>query len=183
LSLYFANVFQLFDGNMRIWLKRFNTYLLACVVAVATLTACESLGGKKEASTLRLHVEVTPDGTENNGPVPIGRTEPPVYVNVEKQPFLNEGTISKASVVDDLGGFAISVQFDQKGSWLLEQYSTAHKGRRVAILSQFGKVRWLAAPVMTNRITDGKLVFTPDATREEADRIVRGLNKVAKEMH
>jgi hypothetical protein len=36
---------------------------------------------------------------------------------------------------------------------------------------------------MTKRIVDGKLVFTPDATREEADRIVRGLNKIAKEMH
>src|SRR2546423_789159 len=151
-------------ANMRIRLKRFNTYLLSGIFVVTVLTACQSLGGKKEASTLRLHVEVTPDGTENNGPVPIGRTEPAVFVNVEKQPFLNEGAIEKASVVDQIGGFAISIQFDQKGTWMLEQYSTAHKGRRVAILSQFGKVRWLGAPVMTKRIVDGKLVFTPDAT-------------------
>jgi hypothetical protein len=35
---------------------------------------------------------------------------------------------------------------------------------------------------MTNkRISDGVLVFTPDASREEADRIVLGLNNVAKE--
>ena len=40
---------------------------------------------------------------------------------------------------------------------------------------------WLAAPMTNKRISDGVLVFTPDASREEADRIVLGLNNVAKE--
>lgn len=166
---------------MRTWLQRFNIYLLLALVAVAASSGCKTFGKKKEASTLRLHLEVNEDASGASSPVPVYRASP-VYVNVEKQPFLNEATISKASVVDVMGGFAIFVQYDRKGSWLLEQYTTANKGKRMAIFSQFGEVRWLAAPVITKRITDGALVFTPDATREEAERIVRGLNNVAKEM-
>ena len=45
---------------------------------------------------------------------------------------------------------------------------------------RFGELRWLAAPILQQRIRDGLLVFTPDATREEAERIVRGLKNVAK---
>jgi hypothetical protein len=43
--------------------------------------------------------------------------------------------------------------------------------------------RWLAAPVISHRIGDGVLVFTPDATREEAEEIALGLNNVAKKTH
>jgi hypothetical protein len=42
--------------------------------------------------------------------------------------------------------------------------------------------RWLAAPIVRKRIGDGKLIFTPDATREECDTIVTGLNAVAKKV-
>ena len=163
---------------MKIGFLGFNLYLLLLLV----LPGCQLTGKKKEASTLRLHVEVTPDGTDKNGPVPIGRGDFTFQVNVEKEPFLKEGDISQAWVVDALGGFQILVQYDRRGTLLLDQYSTAYKGRRVAIFSQFGEVRWLAAPVMANRISDGTLVFTPDATREEAERIVEGLNNVAKEV-
>ena len=45
---------------------------------------------------------------------------------------------------------------------------------------RFPDPRWLAAPVFTKRITDGVLVFTPDCTREEADRIVKGLKLAIK---
>jgi len=166
---------------MRICINRFNTYFLVALLAAGCGSACKSFGRKKEASTLRLHLEVISDGSDRNEPVPIYRANP-IFVNVEKQPFLNEGSITKASVVGVMGGFAIFVQYDRKGTWLLEQYTTANKGRRIAVMSQFGEVRWLAAPVITKRISDGAFVFTPDATREEADRIVRGLNNVAKEM-
>ena len=158
---------------------RFNIYLLSLLALFGA--GCQ-MTAKKLGSTLELHVEVNPDGTANNGPVPIGRGDVSFHVNVENAPFLMEGNVEQAFVVDALGGFQIMVQFDRKGTLLLEQYSTAYKGKRVAILSEFGEVRWLAAPLMANRITDGALIFTPDATREEADRIVNGLNYVAKEV-
>ena len=79
-----------------------------------------------------------------------------------------------------MGGYSISVQFDKEGTWLLEQYTTGNKGKRVAIAAEFGEMRWLGAPVMTQRIGNGLFVFAPDASREEAERIVGGLNNLAK---
>ena len=166
---------------MRTRSHAFNIYLLCILTGLVALTGCKSFGKKKEASTLRLHLEVGSDGTDRSSLVAINRDQP-IYVNIEKEPFLTEHYVKNAAVLEAMGGFSIFVQFDQKGTWLLEQYSTANKGRRVAIGSQFGEVRWLAAPVFTKRITDGTLVFTPDASRAEADRIVRGLNNVAKEL-
>jgi len=165
---------------MRICSHAFNTYLLAVLLAFG-VTGCKSFGKKKEASTLRLHLEVGADRTDGTTQVALNRDHP-IYLNIEKDPFLTEHYVKNAAVLDAMGGFSIFVQFDQKGTWLLEQYSTANKGRRVVIGSQFGEVRWLAAPMFTKRITDGTLVFTPDATRPEAERIVRGLNNVAKEV-
>jgi hypothetical protein len=40
----------------------------------------------------------------------------------------------------------------------------------------------MAAPEIIAKNSSGRLVFTPDATREEADRMVRGLNNVAKKI-
>lgn len=159
-------------------LCRFNSYLLLALLAFSG-AACQAFK-PKELSTFRAHLEVNQDGTDKNAPVPVFR-QSPIYVNVEKAPFLSEVHVANASVVDALGSYQIMIQLDRRGTWLLEQYSTAHRGRRVAILSEFTEARWLAAPVMNKRIADGVLVFTPDATREEAERIVLGLNNVAKD--
>ncbi len=37
-------------------------------------------------------------------------------------------------------------------------------------------------PRINRRISNGELVFTPDATREEAERIVKGVNNVSKKI-
>jgi len=103
-------------------------------------------------------------------------------VSVFRDVFLDEGDIEEASVVDvdKMGGFGICVRFSSYGRMVLENVTTAYKGQRIVIFSTFGQVRWLAAPVINRRISDGIFVFTPDATREEADRIVRGINNVLK---
>ena len=61
-------------------------------------------------------------------------------------------------------------------------YTSQYKGQHIAVFSQFGDARWLAAPQITQQISDGVFVFTPDATMEESERIVRGLNNIAKEI-
>lgn len=133
---------------------------------------------KRDEASLRFHLEVSRDGQEDNSPVTVGR-QSPFEVNVQKSPFLTEFQIEKAEVVDDVGGFAISLQLDKQGTFLLEQYTTGHKGRRIGIMAEFGQVRWIAAPVIMKRWGDGKFLFTPDTTREEAERIVSGVNRVA----
>lgn len=162
--------------------KRFNTYLALALMAVI-LAACQFAGmGSRELSTLRFHLEANLDGTDHNVPACIFRGHP-VLIGIERTPFLDESSVAEAKVVDTLGGFAVQIRFDRRGGWVLEEYSTAHKGKRFAIFSEFGntaaQARWLAAPRVSQHIADGIFVFTPDATREEAERVVRGLNNVA----
>lgn len=166
--------------NIR-WLG-FNLYLC---VGLAVCVGCQTAERKRkhQASTLRIHIEVHPDGTTTGQPVPIYR-EQPVMINVDRAPVLTEANVAGAQVVDTVGGFAISLQFDRHGTWILEQRTVDSRGQRFAIFAMFGpelkESRWLAAPIVARRITDGVLVFTPDATRAEAEEVVLGLNNVAR---
>lgn len=166
---------------MMIRVFRFNRNL-CLVLSLMLLAGCKTdpkgYNERTEAS-LRLYIEVTPDGSDRSEPVAIGR-ERPFTLNVEKKTFLTEFNIERASIIDVVGGFSISIQYDKQGTWLLEQYTTANKGRHIAITGEFGQMRWLGAPVITKGISDGLFVFTPDASREEADRLVSGLNRVAE---
>jgi preprotein translocase subunit SecD len=173
---------------MKIRWNHFKIYLLV-TLAAAAVCGCQTSGESKPEkllSTLRLHLEANRDGTKANQPVPIYR-EKPIMVNVERTPFLHEERVSDAKVVDVVGGFALRIQFDHQGTVLLEEYTIGNRGRKIAIFSQFSEqmkdYRWLAAPVISHRITDGVLVFTPDATREEAEEIAIGLNNVSKKVH
>ena len=171
---------------MMIRWNRFNIYL-ASALAIVMVCGCQTPESKhqKELSTIRIHLETVPDSSNRSQQVPVYR-EHPVTINIEKAAFLTEADVKDAKVVDVMGGFAIAVQFNRQGKWLLESYSTANRGHRYAIFSQFGeeikKARWLAAPIFSQHILDGLIIFTPDATREEADDIVLGLNNVSKKL-
>lgn len=163
---------------------RFNIYLL-CLTLLASATGCRSPESRraKQLATLRVHLEVNRLMGELSESVPIMRANP-VMVTVQKVPFLTEANVTKAAVVtDSLGGFALQVQFDTQGTQLLEQYTAMNPGRRLAIDAEFGdkpvQHRWLAAPLVMRRVGNGMLTFTPDASRDEAEQIARGLNNVA----
>jgi preprotein translocase subunit SecD len=166
--------------------KRFNIYLM---MALAALLAwgCQSpeTKKKKELATLRLYIETNPHGLGHSQVIQILR-QAPFDVTVEQNPFLTEGNVAEAKVINAMGGYAISVQFNTEGKMLLEQYTSANQGRKIAVFSQWGKDmaehRWLGAPVVYKRNSNGLLVFTPDASREEADEIMLGLNNVSKKM-
>jgi hypothetical protein len=163
----------------------FNIYLLVSVLV--GLTACQSPSKNskkkedKDIATVRLHMEVNDDGSGRSQPVPIFRAQP-ANVTVENDPFLSEAYLREASIVETQDGlFSIRLVFDEHGKRALDLASASYRGQRVAIFCQFSetKSRWLAAPRLTTHITNGVLMFTPDATREEAEAIVQGLSKVA----
>lgn len=137
-------------------------------------------------ATLRMHVEVTPDRSKQQETISVYRARP-MEVVVERNSFLDERQLEKASVVDDLGGFVIKLEFDDTGRRLLEQYTVSRRGRHCAVFVQWGdknpQFRWLSAPVLARVINDGVFIFTPDASRAEAEDIVRGLNNAAREYH
>lgn len=183
-----ANPIRLSDGNMRIRPDRFNIiFLLVTAAMLASLAGCQSPESQKKKllSTLRVHAQMVSESANASATVPVFR-ENPVLVSIESSPLLTEADVTSAAVVDVVGGFGLQVRFNRHGAWLLEQYSVANKGRRLVIFSQFGdtanEARWLAAPRITQRIPDGTLVFTPDATREEAERIVLGLTNAARKL-
>jgi len=172
---------------MRIRWQRFNIYL---ALALGLACGCKAPVLHKPpmvVSTLRLHEEAHRGPMGGTEAVTVHR-DPPLTLTISKAFFLSEANVKTAKVIDTIGGFALSIQFDRQGSWLLEQYSLDARGKHIAIFSQFvnhgeekiNQGRWLAAPKIAARITDGLLNFTPDVTREEADQIVLGLNNVAK---
>jgi preprotein translocase subunit SecD len=158
-------------------------------VTLAVLCGCQSPEEKKkkEFSTLRVHIETLADAADRSIKVPVFRAQP-VTITIDKNPFLTEGDVSEATVIDDMGGFALRIKFGQQGTWLLEQFTAANRGKHLAVFSQFQadlapkppSSRWLAAPKISKKVSDGVLTFVPDATLEEAKQIALGLNNVAR---
>jgi hypothetical protein len=168
----------------------FNIYLLL-LLAMGVTTGCKTEGGhrKKILASFRLYQETTPTARDPGQKVTVGR-EHPIRLNIERDACLTENMVKEAKVLEVVGGYALQVTFDARGAWLLEQFTAALRGKRLVVFSQFHKpsttdenlseTRWLAAPKVTHNISDGTLVFSPDATREEADMIATGLNNVVK---
>ena len=88
-------------------------------------------------------------------------------------------------MIDTPGAPAIELRFDENGTWILEQFSAGNPGGHFVIFGQWDKdgkkSRWLAAPLINQRINNGILSFTPDMSRDEATNFVAGLKNVAKQ--
>lgn len=168
--------------NMKIRRSWFNIYFLA--LATLFVVGCETTEQKqkgKEAATMRLHMESRNEPMGKLGNISINR-ENPIPLSVKQEPFLDSGDIDSASVVDYMGGFVIQLQMNEHGTFVLDMTTTSNKGRRMAIFANWGPARWLAAPMIDQRIANGIVTFTPDCTREEAERIATGLNNVSKKL-
>lgn len=173
---------------MKIRLVRFNINLLLLLGLAGGGWGCSHTGSnekkapKKGFDVLSLHLEVNADGSDRNGVVMVGR-QTPFPVNVNKAAFIDTTHLGKASLVDDeVGGFKLRIQLNRQGTWLLEQYTVENKGRRIAVFAELEDFHWIAAPLIAKSISDGVFTFTPDATREEAEKLVLGLNKAIKKL-
>jgi preprotein translocase subunit SecD len=168
---------------MKSWRWNINGIFWACTLA-ALLCGCETTEEKKEKkeqTLLNLHMEMVPDGSKRDAPVPVFRQRPEM-VTIDTTPFLNNSSVKGAEMVDVEGGYGIRIEFDGHGRGVLEAFTARNVGKRIAVYAAWPEVRWLAAPRIKRRIADGVFIFTPDATREESERIVRGINNVAKKV-
>jgi hypothetical protein len=167
--------------NMRAITRRFNLFL--AFLALAWVCGCQTSKKDKETSALRIHIESTSRSTGATETVSVLRSDP-LLVTIYKEPILSEANLVEAKVIDARGGFGIQLQFDESSGLVLEQYSAANPGKHFAIFGQWSEKttdsRWLAAPLITRRVTEGRFSFTPDLSRTNADRLVLGLNNVAK---
>lgn len=166
----------------------FNIYLTVAL-ALVPATGCKSFGNKKknkDKALIQLHQESSTGGASDTETIPIFR-EHPIYVTVDKEPFLDSADVTEAKVLEDMGSFVIQLRFNWRGQQILGGVTTANRDRRIAIYCAFSKdkqkeTRWLASPVITKPINNGIFTFTPDCTRAEADTIVKGLNFEAAEI-
>ncbi|MGA9450667.1 MAG: hypothetical protein WBW41_04895 [Verrucomicrobiia bacterium] len=122
---------------MVVWTQRFNLYL-ALAAALALLCGCQTHRQKGPLGALRVHIQVNPDSLGISQTVSVLRSDP-VLVTIARNPILTEANLVAAKVLDTPGGFAIEVQFDENGTWLLEQYSAANPGGHFAIWSQWSE--------------------------------------------
>ncbi len=163
---------------MKIYLHA-TTLLLLC----AALAGCQTGGDKKdkELSSIKIYLETTEETGVRSTPIAVLRDHP-MTLRIDPTPILDERFFEKAALIERGEAFYIQIKYDWHGSLMLDNVTSGNPGKRIAIESSFGQHRWLAAPVVNHRISDGTLTFTPDATREEAERIVRGLNNLAKKL-
>jgi hypothetical protein len=183
--------------NMKIWSDRFNIYLLVLVIALGAGcktppkeednkddSAEEKKEGRKDDKSkivLWFHLEENLDTTGRNGPVPVYRANPEL-VTINRTPFLSEEELDRIKLIDAPGGIEIEVKFNElHGRRALDNVTTSNLGRRIVVLAQFDKKRrWLAAPKITHRISNGIFRFTPDADREEAEKLVKAITHQIK---
>lgn len=170
---------------MRVYTFRFNLFL-SLAALLPLLGGCASMGHKKEPlSAMAIYVSVAPGAMSTGGTetVSVLRSDP-VQVTIDKEPVLTEQNVLAAKLIDTPDAPAIDLQFDPMGTVVLEQYSATNPGGHFVIFGKWGKdlknSRWLMAPLITTRIHDGVLSFTPDMSRDEAVQFVQGLNNVAK---
>jgi hypothetical protein len=206
--------------------RSFNIYFaLVCLALTGGCALLNEVAPKKEQSTIRLYLEGQKADRTTAGTVFVTSNKFPY--TVQRDPFLTEADLSKASIVNDPGGsgsYSIQLVFNDHGTLLLDMYTADNKGRHIIVFSQFptpglkthrakkktddtededlletkplppsdtpsgttnGTPRqsgWLAAVLVRNRISNGMFLFTPDASRHEGFRIVRGLrNIISKE--
>ncbi len=167
--------------------RRFNVYF-ALAAALTLLCGCQTSQhdkADKKTGALRVYMETSPGPESTSKTITLLRADP-VVLTIASEPILTEAGIIAARTIETPGGFAIEVQFDEMSAITLEQFTATYPGSHLAIYGEWGEKpvtgRWLAAPLITHRIGNGILSFTPDASREEADDLVLGLNNVAKKM-
>jgi hypothetical protein len=201
--------------------RSFNIYFaLVCFAlaggCAAIREATKDTSPKKEQSTIRLYLEGRRADRSTAGTVLVTRGKIPF--TIERNPFLDEGDLAKASIVNDPGGdggYSIQLTFNDHGTLLLDMYTADNKGKHIIVFSQFPtpgqkahkakkkpdvtddsdlvepgttepltdtnitrQSGWLAAVLIRDRISNGLFRFTPDASRAEGNRIVRGLRNV-----
>jgi preprotein translocase subunit SecD len=163
---------------------RFKHYLMALALVTVLGIGCQSTSKKKPGenySLIMLYLEQNDDGTKYSREMSVYRADPVIF-HVNSKPFLNTADLEKATLMEAIGGFALQLQFNRHGTAVLESFTASNKGRRMAIFCQFTEPRVLAAPMITQRNATGIIRFTPDCSRQEAERIVKGLTTAIKEI-
>jgi hypothetical protein len=124
--------------------RSFNLYFVLCAVAAAAVwTGCTSLNMSEKAAspdnemaTIRFYLEGQKADTFSSASVLV--TSNKFRYTIEKDPFLDEGDLTKASLINGPDGtFSIQLQFNEHGMLLLDMYTAGNKSKHIIVYSQF----------------------------------------------
>lgn len=144
---------------------------LLLVLSLLGLTACASKP-PKNAATLSMHLPA-PASLPDYRRMPVVLRMPAISLYIDKFAVLTERDLETAAVTGAGDGFAIRLVFGRHGTIELDRLSLNNRGELLVILINGVPV---AAPMLKQRIVDGYFEFTPDLTREQAEKVVEGLN-------
>ena len=120
----------------------FNIYFTVLCFAVLAggcsilSTAAKATSRNKEYATIRLYLEG--DRVDKSSSATVLVTSNKFRYTIQKDPFLDEGHLAKAFIVDDPdGSFYIQLNFNDHGTLLLDMYTASSKGKHIIIFSQF----------------------------------------------
>lgn len=171
---------------MRQSIKRLFFHLVVGISIGGILAGCATPGGdvdgdlkeskdpEKQLGQLRIYLETHEDGIRSQK-VQVLRSAP-FEVVVDRSPILTEAHLDDIKLVYTDFGYHIEIQADQRGTWLLESYTATNSGRKLVISAAFPEIIWLAAPIIRGRVSDGRFTFSPDASVEEANRLVLAID-------
>ncbi|MCX6906778.1 MAG: hypothetical protein NTY01_01915 [Verrucomicrobia bacterium] len=143
--------------------------------AAALLVCWLAAGCKEDTASLRVFLQASDRLPEGHRQVVVVRN-PPMNVIVNPLSELSELDLVVAKAVKTTERKQLVLQFDGHGQRVIETFTGEHRGELYVLTINGAAV---AAPLIRQVISDGTLVVEVDATDEELDKVVKGLNTAA----
>ena len=145
------------------------------IAALLILPACASKL-PKDAATLSMHLPASA-GLPESRRIPLIVPNPHLTLEVDSFAVLTERDLDKVDLKGQGEEFLIRLVFNTHGTITLDSVSNNNRDEMLVVLING---RPVAAPRLKRRIVDGTFEFTPDLSREEAEKVVKGLNLAAE---
>ena len=116
--------------------------------------------------------------SENTVPMEYKAGKNSETLHVEKKALLDGSAVESAKVSSDpvSGQPIVEVKFNEEGTKKFSDISAENIKKRIAIVVD-GKV--VTAPIVQTRIPGGRVHITGDLTKEQAEELVRMINRAA----
>ena len=162
------------------------------IIAVGCNYANYSVETKRDKAQFALFVEGFPQQGEDTKLLKFYQASPR-FVHIDPNPVLkgDSGMITASKVIDTQDGlYAIQLDFTTLGQSVMEHITTNFRSRRLYVVvaqsadnSKTNRVemKCIGAKYIQQTISAPYMIFTPDATREESEDIIKLVNKTLED--
>lgn len=145
------------------------------IVALLPVVGCQSKP-PKNAATLSMHLPAG-RGLPESRRTTVALMSPAISLDVNRIPVLREADLDTVELKGEGDNFLMRLVFGIHGTIELDRVSNNNRGELIVIFINNIPV---AAPQLKHRIVDGVFEFTPNLSREEAQKLADGLNAMVK---